>query len=304
MKIKQISPQNNIFLQRLDSIALKPKMLYYYGELPTEKKKVVAIVGARKNTKYGEEIAYQLAYDLAKKGVIIVSGLALGIDSIAHRGAVDAGGVTIGILGTEIEKIYPKQHIELAIYPRQHEALAEKMVDLGGAVMSEYKMGDKMNYKWSFLARNRLISGLADAVVVVEAAAKSGSLNTASHAITQGRELFVVPGDITRKMSEGCNNLLKLGAMPYTKSDDILSILFPVETEKARKRQMEEAQLELFGDTEEEKEVIAKLIEGIRDGEEIMEKLEMDVSTFNQTITMLEIKGIVRPLGMNMWMLK
>ncbi len=294
MKIKQISPQNNIFLQRLDSIALKPKMLYYYGELPTEKKKVVAIVGARKNTKYGEEIAYQLAYDLAKKGVIIVSGLALGIDSIAHRGAVDAGGVTIGILGTEIEKIYP----------RQHEALAEKMVDLGGAVMSEYKMGDKMNYKWSFLARNRLISGLADAVVVVEAAAKSGSLNTASHAITQGRELFVVPGDITRKMSEGCNNLLKLGAMPYTKSDDILSILFPVETEKARKRQMEEAQLELFGDTEEEKEVIAKLIEGIRDGEEIMEKLEMDVSTFNQTITMLEIKGIVRPLGMNMWMLK
>ena len=294
MKIKQISPQNNIFLQRLDSIALKPKMLYYYGELPTEKKKVVAIVGARKNKKYGEEIAYQLAYDLAKKGVIIVSGLALGIDSIAHRGAVDAGGVTIGILGTEIEKIYP----------RQHEALAEKMVDLGGAVMSEYKMGDKMNYKWSFLARNRLISGLADAVVVVEAAAKSGSLNTASHAITQGRELFVVPGDITRKMSEGCNNLLKLGAMPYTKSDDILSILFPVETEKARKRQMEEAQLELFGDTEEEKEVIAKLIEGIRDGEEIMEKLEMDVSTFNQTITMLEIKGIVRPLGMNMWMLK
>ncbi|MBQ3430453.1 DNA-processing protein DprA, partial [Candidatus Saccharibacteria bacterium] len=114
MKINQISPQDNIFLQKLDSIALKPKMLYYYGNLPETEAKVVAIVGARRNTKYGEEVAYRLAYDLAKKGVIIVSGLAYGIDSIAHRGAVDAGGITIGFLGTEIEKIYPKQHIELA----------------------------------------------------------------------------------------------------------------------------------------------------------------------------------------------
>ena len=294
MKIKQILPQDNIFLQRLDSIALKPKMLYYYGELPKEEQKVVAIVGARKNTKYGEEIAYRLAYDLAKKGVIIVSGLALGIDSIAHRGAVAAGGVTIGILGTEIEKMYPQKHTELA----------EKMVELGGAVMSEYKMGDKMNYKGSFLARNRLISGLADIVVVVEAAAKSGSLNTASHAITQGRELFAVPGDITRRMSEGCNNLLKMGANPYTKPEDIISVLFPIEVEKARKKRLAEAQLQLFGDTKEERAVVSKLIEGVRDGEEIMERLGMDAATFNQTITMLEIKDIVRSLGMNFWTLK
>lgn len=294
MKIKQIYPQDNIFLQRLDSIALKPKLLYYYGSLPDEEKKVVGIVGARKNTKYGEEIAYRLAYDLAKKGVVIVSGLALGIDSIAHKGAVDAGGITIGVLGTEIEKMYPKQHTELA----------EKMVELGGAVMSEYKLGDKMNYKGSFLARNRLISGLADVVVVVEAAAKSGSLNTASHAITQGRELFAVPGDITRKMSEGCNNLLKMGATPYTKPEDIISVLFPIEVEKARKKRLAEAQLQLFGDTKEERAVVEKLIEGVRDGEEIMDKLGMDVATFNQTVTMLEIKDIVKPLGMNYWTLK
>lgn len=294
MKINQILPQDNIFLQKLDTIALKPKMLYYYGNLLTSRPKTVAIVGARHNTRYGEEVAYRLAYDLAKKGVVIVSGLAYGIDSIAHRGAVDAGGITVGILGTEIENIYPKAHIPLA----------EKMVELGGAVLSEYKLGDKIFPKSSFLARNRLISGLADVVVVVEAAAKSGSLNTASHAMTQGRELFAVPGDITRKMSEGCNNLIKLGATPYTKPEDIISLLFPIEVEKARKKRLKEAQLNLFGDTKEERLIIEKLIEGVRDGEEIMEKLGLDAPTFNQTITMLEIKDLVKPLGMNSWTIK
>ncbi len=294
MKINQISPQDNIFLQKLDSIALKPKMLYYYGNLPETEAKVVAIVGARRNTKYGEEVAYRLAYDLAKKGVIIVSGLAYGIDSIAHRGAVDAGGITIGFLGTEIEKIYPKQHIELA----------KKMIELGGAVISEYKYGDEMHHRTSFLARNRLISGVADAVVVVEAAAKSGSLNTASHAMTQGRELFAVPGDITRKMSEGCNNLIRLGATPYTKPEDLFEVLFPIETEKKAKKRMAEAQLSVFGDTEEERLVTKKILEGVRDGDEIMELLGMSPAEFNQTITMLEIKDIVKPLGMNCWTLK
>ena len=294
MKINQISPQDSKYLQVLDTIALKPKTLFYYGELPEERIKTVAIVGARKNTAYGEEIAYKIAYELAKHGVIVVSGLALGIDAIAHRGAVDAGGKTIGVLGTEIERIYPRQNAQLA----------EKILELGGAIMSEYKIGDSINYRGSFLARNRLISGLADIVVVVEAAEKSGSLNTASHAMNQGRDLFAVPGDITRKMSEGCNNLIKLGAMPYTKIDDLLAILFPEEMSKKRKKKLDESQLELFGDNTEEKMVIRELMNGLRDGEVIMERLEMDVSTFNQTITMLEIKGLVRSLGMNNWTLK
>ncbi len=294
MKINQISPQNNKFLQILDTIALKPKMLYYYGELPTERVKTVAIVGARKNTQYGEEIAYRLAYDLAKKGVIIVSGLAIGIDAIAHRGAVDAGGKTIGILGTEIERIYP----------RQNAKLAEEMLELGGAVMSEYKTGDLINYRGSFLARNRLISGLADAVVIVEAAERSGSLNTASHAMNQGRDLFAVPGDITRKMSAGCNNLIKFGAMPYTQLEDLTSILFPAKMEKINNKKTDRSQLALFGDSDDERTIIKALADGMRDGEEIMEKLGMDVSVFNQTITMLEIKGVVRSLGMNNWTLK
>ena len=285
MKINQISPQNNIFLQRLDSIALKPRILYYYGKLPQTRLKTVAIVGARHNTKYGEEIAYQLAYELAKKGVVIVSGLAYGIDSIAHQGVIDANGITVGILGTKIENIYPKAHIKLA----------ERIVELGGVIMSEYKNGDKLHYKTSFLARNRLISGLADIVVVIEAAEKSGSLNTASHALSQGKDLFAVPGDITRKMSEGCNNLIRLGATPYTKPEDLLEILFP--TTKTRKTH----QLSLFSGTNEEKLILNQILQGVRDGDEIMENLNMEAAVFNQTITLLEIKGKVRALGMNCW---
>ena len=114
MKINQIRPQDNEYTKGLDMIALKPKTLYYYGKWPEQRVKTVAIVGSRKNTKYGEEIAHKLAFELAKRGVIVVSGLAYGIDSIAARGALDGGGKTIAILGTEIEKIYPQRHIGLA----------------------------------------------------------------------------------------------------------------------------------------------------------------------------------------------
>lgn len=288
MKINQISPQENKFTEVLENIALTPKMLYYYGKLPEMRVKTAAIVGARRKTKYGEEIAYRLAFELAKRGVIVVSGLAFGIDSVAHRGALDGGGVTIGVLGTEIERIYP----------REHEKLAMKMVERGGAVLSEYKIGDFVHPKGGFLMRNRIISGLADVVVVVEAAEKSGSLNTAMHALEQGKDLLAVPGDITRLTSVGCNQLIKQGANPYTGVEDVLEILFP---EKKSKKPV--GQLLIFGDTEEETKILRLIGEGVRDGEEIMAKAEMSTEVFNQTITMLEIKGNVRGLGANKWTL-
>ena len=289
VKFNKIRPQENKFTEVLENIALKPKMLYYYGKFPEKRQKTVAIVGSRRNTMYGEEVAYKLAFELAKRGVVVVSGLAFGIDSVAHRGAVAAKGVTIGVLGTEIEKIYPKTN----------ENLAKRMVELGGAVMSEYREGDKIYPdKTSFLERNRLIAGLSDAVVVVEAAVKSGSLNTAMHALDQNKMLFAVPGNITNPYSQGCNRLIKQGAEPYTGPEDVLNFLFPPEK---RKKKKQDGQLLIFGDNEAETKILKALTEGMSDGGEIVEKIGMDVVEFNQTMTILEIKGRVKALGMNKW---
>lgn len=295
-KINQISPLENNFTGVLDAIAVKPKMLYFRGKMPenmmdddlTKRPKSVAIVGTRHCTKYGEEIAYKMAFELAKRGVVVISGLAYGIDSIAHQAALDAGGVTVAVLGTPIDRIYP----------RAHEGLAREIVEKGGMILSEYAAGEKVYPKTSFLARNRLIAGLADAVVIVEAAERSGSLNTAMHALDQGKELFVVPGDITHPMSAGCNKLLKQGANPYTDIDDLLDFFFP-KRQKAGLKQMV-----IFGDTPEELSLMKLMHDGIKNGEEMIKKTEMPVAIFNQTITMLEIKGLVRSLGANQWMLK
>lgn len=294
-KINKILPLEANFTEVLDAIAVKPKMLYFRGKMPenmvidglSKRPKCVAIVGARHNTRYGEEIAYKMAFELAKRGVIIISGLAFGIDSIAHRAALDAGGRTIAVLGTPIDQIYP----------RAHKGLAEEIIKKEGAVISEYAPGEIVHPKTSFLARNRLISGLADVVVVVEAAEKSGSLNTAVYALEQGKELYAVPGNITNPMSQGCNKLIRQGAMPYTSVDDILHVLFPA------KRQKRSKQMVIFGDTAEETGILKALSEGVSDGERIMELLKMPATIFNQTVTLMEIKGLIRGLGANKWAL-
>ncbi len=299
LKINQISPLETNFTEVLDSIALKPKTLYFYGKIPenmskndrTQRPKTVAIVGSRHNTRYGEGVAYKIAYELAKLGVIIVSGLAYGIDSIAHRGCLDAGGRTVAILGTPIDKIYPKAH----------EPLAREIIEKGGAIISEYAPNEKYYpNKNSFLCRNRIISGLSDVVVVVEAAEKSGSLNTATHALNQGKEVFAVPGNINNPYSIGCNNLIKQGANPYTKLDDLVSLLFPEEYIKKRKNSYS---LNLIGDSEIETLVLQSLAKGFYSGEEIMAETLLPPELFNEATTLLEIKSRIRSLGMNNWTL-
>ena len=317
-KINQITPLEHDFTEVLDSIALKPKTLYFYGKMPENmlkngkkvRQKTVAIVGSRHNTKYGEEIAYKLAYELAKHDVIIISGLAYGIDSIAHQGCLDAGGITMAVLGTPIDHIYPKNHLKLAT----------QIIQQNGAIISEYPPhtieykdaplapGEyftetnkrTQDPKGSFLYRNRLISGLADIVVVVEAAEQSGSLNTATHAIDQGKEVFAVPGNITNPYSQGCNKLIKQGAIPYTEPKDILELLFPEEYLKKHKKLR---QAKLFGDTDVETLILQALAKGLRTGEEIMVATHLPPEVFNQNITLLEIKSRVRSLGANKWAL-
>ena len=139
-----------------------------------------------------------LAFDLAKKGVTIVSGLALGIDGIAHAAALEAGGTTIAVLANSVD----------TVYPASHRSLGEAIIEHGGALISEYEP-PRPAREFQFLARNRIVSGLSDAVIIIEAAARSGTLATATHALAQGREVFVVPGNITSPLSMGCNTLLK-----------------------------------------------------------------------------------------------
>lgn len=320
-KNKEIRPQEADFTEVLTTIAVMPKMLYFYGKMPEnrvfagsagmarakarlttevlERPKTVAIVGTRKPTEYGAMVAKKLAYDLARRGAVIVSGLAYGIDSIAHRGALEAGGTTVAALGTPIDQIYPERHV----------GLAEEIVKTGGCVMSEvpagtgvgdeYVPGKVYQPKTCFLERNRIISGLSDAVIVVEAAERSGSLNTAAHALEQGREVFAVPGDITRPMSRGCNQLIKQGATPLLEVEDVANLLFPAPKKKKR----QQMQL-LIGDTDEETVILRAISSGLSKGEEILQKTGLDAAKFSQNLTMLEIKGRVMALGMNKWALK
>lgn len=290
MEINRIRPDEHIFTQRLADIANSPKSLCFMGKLPDAGAPVIAIVGTRKPTAYGREVTEKLASNLAKTGCIIVSGLALGVDSIAQKAALEAGGTVIGVVPTELPEIAP----------RTNTKLAQDIIKSGGAIMSEWGKGDgKVVSKWSFLERNRLVSGLADAVLITEAAARSGTLNTASHALNQGRELFIVPGNITSPLSAGCNSLLKQGAYPATCAEDILEIIAPDHLKT------DSANLALpLGKTDDENLLIKLLSDGIRDGDELMKKSKIPAADFAVALTMLEINGVIKPLGANQWTLR
>ena len=173
----------------------------------------VAIVGARACSAYGAHVAKQLGCELAKAGVVVVSGLARGIDGEAHRGALTGGGPTVAVLGGGLDRIYPSAHSKLA-----------RQITQQGALVSEYALGT-VPAPWRFPARNRIMAGLSQAVVVVEAGAKSGALITADLALEEGREVLAVPGEITSSLSAGTNALLQQGAAPLTCPQDVLDLL-------------------------------------------------------------------------------
>ena len=288
MEINRIRPDEHIFTQRLASIANPPKSLCFMGTLPTSGAPVVAIVGSRKPSAYGREVTEQLAGDLAKAGCIIVSGLALGIDGIAQKAALEAGGTVIGVIPNELPDISPQTNYKLAM----------NIIEKGGAILSEWQKGDgKVVNRWSFLERNRLVSGLADAVIITEAAERSGTLNTAAHALSQGRDVFAVPGNITSPLSAGCNVLIKQGAYPATEAKDILQIIAPEQLKKP-----DQSQLPL-GSSPEETIIISLIASGVRSGDQLQQQSGLSASNFSTALTMLEINGIIKPLGANNWTL-
>ena len=286
MKIQSITPDKHKFLQITANIPKPPKRLYYIGELPAERIPTVAVVGTRKPTPYGIEVTNRLVYDLASKGVVIVSGLALGVDAIAHKAALDAGGTTLAVLPCGLNKIAPATNRCLAI----------SILEKGGALISEYPEADVVSWKSNMHERNRLVSGLSDAILITEASARSGTLNTASHALSQGKEVFVVPGNITSPSSAGCNALLKQGATPVTEASDIFNVIAP---------DLLTAQNSLaLGNNNLETQIINLLNSGLRDGEQIQHEIQVETSEFNTALTMLELSGTVRSLGANQWTLR
>jgi DNA processing protein len=215
---------------------------------------------------------------LAERGVTIISGLALGVDAAAHQAALEAGGTTVAVMANGLHRIYPASHT----------GLARSIIQKGGALLSEKPPGEEAR-RYDFLARNRLISGLADAVLVTEATDRSGTLSTVAHAL--------VPGPITSLLSAGANRLLQQGAHVAITPEHILSIIAPETLHKATQTVLP------LGDTPLETRIITALQQGSRTGEELHAISQASASKFAQALTMLELKGSIKALGANRWSL-
>ena len=283
-KIKQISPLRNAFTSVLSGVYDPPATLNYAGELPDKRPVCVAIVGTRKPSEYGKQVTEMLAYDLAKLGIYVISGLAFGIDTIAHQATMRAGGKTIAILPTGLDRIYPASHT----------GVAEEIVKSGGALLSEYPANTSA-MRHHFLQRNRLISGLADAVVVTEATERSATLSTVNHALEQNKEVFAVPGPINSLLSVGPNQLIRQGAGVVLSAKDIINVIAP-------ELSLDENRSPVAMTTN-EAIVLAIMKKGVKDGDEILKRSKLEVNEYLETLTMLEVSGAIRPLGGNFWSL-
>ena len=285
MKINTISSNDPLYPATLRTIPDAPKQLYYLGNLEQyTHQKIVAIVGTRKPTTYGRAVTVKLAEALAQNGVGVVSGLALGIDGIAQQTVTKVRGYTVAVLASGLTEISPRSHRELALSILEHN----------GVIVSENAPGVPPQ-KWQFLKRNRIVSGLADAVVVTEAAAKSGTMNTVMPALAQGKDVYAIPGNTPSPMSEGCNRLIEQGATPLVDIELFVKQFAP-HAEPAK-------QTLLLAQTIEEQAIVELLQAGIQDGDELQKKSKLDARTYSTTMTMLELRRVIRPLGANNWSL-
>lgn len=263
----------------LAEIPAPPPVLYYRGELLETDHTAVAIVGTRRMTSYGREMTARLAGDLARAGVTIVSGLARGVDGIAHQAALDAGGRTIAVLGSGINRIYPPEHRNLAT------RIAEQ-----GAMLSDY-LPDTPPDGVNFPPRNRIISGLSLGVVVVEAPDRSGALITVDFAADQGRDVFAVPGPATASNSAGTNRLIREGARLVRSADDVLEDL------QIRRNASEIATQQALPLDENERRLLAVLTSVPQHIDDIAALTDSTVADVSGRLMMLELQGLVRNTG-------
>jgi DNA processing protein len=256
-----------------------PPVLYLRGSLEAGDEWAVAIVGTRRITHYGRQVAERIALKLANSGITVVSGLALGVDTIAHQTSLETGGRTLAVLGSGVDRIYPPKN----------RLLAEKIVE-NGAIISDYAPGTPPEAT-NFPPRNRIISGLSLATVVVEAGLKSGALITADFALEQGREVFAVPGSVLAPKSRGPNKLIQNGAHPLLDPQEILDVL-----DLTRVTEQLEARVVLPANATE-----AQLFEVLGHEplhvDEVLAQTNLSIEQVTATLALMELKGMVRQVG-------
>ena len=280
--IKVFRSVDEDYPSNLKSIPDFPPVLYVRGSIEEQDQKAIAIVGSRTATQYGMNMAEELAYGLAMRGVTVVSGMARGIDTYAHRGALQAGGRTVAVLGCGVD----------ISYPPENKNLIDKVVK-SGAVISEFAAGMKP-LPANFPARNRIISGLSMGVVVVEAAEKSGALITVDFALEQGRDVFAVPGNASSMVSEGTNRLIKDGAKLITCVDDILEEFGTIKENGIRKERPKVK--EYAGLDDDERRLVENLDDDPTHIENLLKKTGYNIQKVNTILTMLEMKGVLKQL--------
>ena len=286
MNIKKVVIDKDKRLAPLSELAQPVYELYYRGDsfLDLLDRPMLAVVGSRKVSAYGRQVTQAITSELAKAGVVIISGLALGVDSIAHQAALEANGATITVLPCGIDKIYPSSHFHLA----------HSIVRQGGAVVSEYPVGSGSPMKYQFIARNRIIAGLAQGVLITEAATKSGSLHTADFALEQGKDIFAIPGNITSPTSTGTNNLIKNGAIPVTNAADILDVLGISTTVRNQT---------YIPQNNNESIIMSLILQDIGNPELLQHKSSLEPTLFNATLSCLEINGAIIQTNSGRWIL-
>ncbi len=282
--IKIITYLDEDYPPRLHSIENSPKVLYVKGDVKLLSGSGIGIVGSRKHSNYGELVTKKIVEDLAGTGTVIFSGMAFGIDTLAHKNALKNNLPTVAVLGNGVDIVYPASNSKLYL----------DILSSGGAIVSEYPPGE-IARKHYFPERNRIISGLSKALIVVEAQEKSGSLITARLAAEQGRDVYAVPGNINSIYSKGTNGLIKDGAIPYTCIEDLSNII-------DFKKNIVENQLHEL--TLEEHQVMEVIKSGVRELDLIGIKLGMDIPYLNRLITLMELKGLVESVGYNTFEIK
>jgi DNA processing protein len=276
-EIKVVGINDTSYPEMLRETEDAPIVLYIKGDIQPQDRYAIAIVGSRKPTFYGTSVAENISEELASMGFTIVSGIARGIDSLSHKGALRAGGRTIAVLGSGLD----------VPYPAENKGLMDKIIDYG-CVMSEFPPGTPPDRE-NFPRRNRIISGLSLGVLVIEATSDSGSLITAGYALEQGREVFAVPGNITFSTSVGTNELIKRGAILTRKAEDIVEELAPVL--KGFIRSKEKAKIEM---TEEEKNLCNMLSGEPKHIDIISRESGLSTSKILEILLRLELKGAIK----------
>lgn len=281
--VKFVFPYEEEYPSRLKELYDMPYILYYRGSLPEDNRPGIAIVGSRRCSEYGRHVAFELGRVLSDAGANVISGLALGIDSSAHRGAIMGGGRTFGVLAGGVDKCYPPGNYNLYC----------DIINSGG-VISEFP-GNISTKPGMFPLRNRIISGMSDAVIVVEAGKKSGSLITAAFALNQNRDVFAVPGRLGDPLGVGCNELISEGAMVVTDYDKILSEL------GLKSHNCNEMQDNITL-ANEEKMLYSTLLDFTPKSLETLTTLtKLDAGVVVKTLISLEVKGIIREIGKNFY---